>query len=196
VMTATTLLMPLVSSDFRPAFLDSNDKAGALMAALIPAIMVGAFEEIGWTGFAAPHLRARHSILATGLAIGVVWGAWHFPLFWESDSFSATLPFVILVTKLFSWLPPFRVILVWLHDRTQSIPIVMLMHALVSFVSIALAPEGLTGTRLLTSLLVSAGMMWLLMIAIGAADHWRILRQPGPADMLDNSTRGRLHGTR
>jgi membrane protease YdiL (CAAX protease family) len=74
--------MSLVSADFRPAFLDSDDKTGILMHALGPALLVGSFEEIGWTGFAAPHLRARHSILTTGLAVGVVWGAWHFPLFW------------------------------------------------------------------------------------------------------------------
>lgn len=164
---ATTLLMSLLSADFRPAILDSDDKTGLLMRALGPALLVGFFEEIGWTGFAVPHLRARHSILATGLAVGIVWGAWHFPLFWESDSFSGTLPLVMLLIKLFSWLPPFRVLLVWVHDRTQSLPVVMLMHAAVSFVSIALPPETLTGARLLTSLLVSAATMWLLLAAVG-----------------------------
>jgi membrane protease YdiL (CAAX protease family) len=155
VMTATALLLSLVSSDFRPAILDSNGKPGMLLGALGPALLVGSFEEIGWTGFAVPHLRSRHSILATGLMIGVVWGAWHFPLFWQPDSFSGGLPFVILLTMLFSWLPPFRVLLVWVHDRTQSLPVVMVMHAAVSFVTLTVRPEGLTGTLLLASLLVS-----------------------------------------
>ena len=84
VMTATALLLSLVSSD-SPAIIDSNDKASIVMRALGPALMFGFFEEIGWTGFAVPHLRSRHSILTTGLAVGVVWGAWHFPLFWEGD---------------------------------------------------------------------------------------------------------------
>ena len=174
VMTATALLLSLVSSDFRPAILDSNDRAGIVMRALGPALLVGSFEEIGWTGFAVPHLRSRHSILTTGLAVGVVWGAWHFPLFWEGDSFSATLPLALLLTRLFSWLPPFRVLLVWVHDRTQSLPVVMLMHALVSFISIAFSPETLTGARLLTSLLVSAVTMWLLLAAVGAANRRRL----------------------
>jgi membrane protease YdiL (CAAX protease family) len=178
VTAATALLMSLASADFRLPMLDSHDKTGVLTRALGPALLVGVFEEIGWTGFAAPHLRARHSILATGLAVGVVWGAWHFPLFWEGDSFSATLPRVILIMRLFSWLPPFRVLLVWVHDRTQSLPLVMLMHAAVSFISIAFSPETLTGARLLTSLLVSAATMWLLLAAIGAANHWRLSRQP------------------
>jgi len=180
VTAATALLISLVSADFRPVILDSDDKTDILMRALGPALVVGSLEEIGWTGFAAPHLRARHSILTTGLSIGLVWGAWHFPLFWERDSFSATLPLAILVTKLFSWLPPFRVLLVWVHDRTKSLPVVMLMHAAVSFVSIALPPEMLTGARLLTSLLVSAVTMWLLLAAVGAANRWRLSSQPDP----------------
>jgi membrane protease YdiL (CAAX protease family) len=166
VMTAAALLLSIVSSDFRPAIIDSNEKASTVMRAVGPALLFGFFEEIGWTGFAGPHMRSRHSLLATGLAIGVVWGAWHFPLFWEGDSFSATLPFAILMTRLFSWLPPFRVLLVWVHDRTLSLPVVMFMHAVVSFVTLIFPPEALTGGRLLASLLVSAATMWLLVAAV------------------------------
>jgi hypothetical protein len=110
--------------------------------------------------------------------IGVVWGAWHFPLFWQPDSFSGAFPFVILLTMLFSWLPPFRVLLVWAHDRTQSLPVVMSMHAAVSFVTLTVRPEGLTGTRLLASLLVAPATMWLLLAAVGAANRWRLSRRP------------------
>jgi hypothetical protein len=110
--------------------------------------------------------------------LGVVWGAWHFPLFWQPDSFSGALPLVILLTMLFSWLPPFRVLLVWVHDRSQSLPVVMLMHAAVSFVALTVRPEGLTGTRLLASLLVSPAAMWLLLAAVGVANRWQLSRQP------------------
>jgi membrane protease YdiL (CAAX protease family) len=175
---ATAALLCRVSSAFRPAILDSNDIAGIVMGALAPAILVGVFEEIGWTGFAVPHLRSRYSVLSTGLAVGVVWGAWHFPLFWEGDSFSATLPLAILLTRLFSWLPAVRVLLVWVHDRTQSLPVVMFMHAVVTFISIILAPEALTGARLLTSLLISAATMWLLLAAILVAGARPLSRLP------------------
>jgi membrane protease YdiL (CAAX protease family) len=80
VTVATAALLSRVSAEFHPALLDSNDIAGAVMSALAPAILVGIFEEIGWTGFAVPQLRSRHCVLSTGLAVGVVWGAWHFPL--------------------------------------------------------------------------------------------------------------------
>jgi membrane protease YdiL (CAAX protease family) len=173
-----------MSSDFRPAILDSNGKLGILLGALGPAIVVGSLEEIGWTGFATPHLRLRQSILATGLVIGVVWGAWHFPLFWQPDSFSGALPLVILLTMLFSWLPPLRVLLVWVHDRTLSLPVVMLMHAAVSFVTLTVRPEGLTGTRLLASLLVSPATMWLLLAAVGVANRWQLSRQPPQTNLV------------
>jgi hypothetical protein len=75
------------------------------------------------------------------------------------------------------------VLLVWVHDRTQSLPLVMLMHAAVSFVSIAISPERLTGARLLTSLVVSAATMWLLLAAVGAANHWRLSRQLAPTSI-------------
>jgi membrane protease YdiL (CAAX protease family) len=169
VTVATAALLSRVSAEFRPALFDSNDIAGVVTSALAPSIVVGIFEEIGWTGFAVPHLRSRHSVLSTGLAVGVVWGAWHFPLFWESDSFSGGLPLTILLTRLFSWLPAFRVLLVWIHDRTQSLPVVMFMHAVVTFISIVLAPETLIGAGLLTSLLVSAVTMWLLLAAVAVA---------------------------
>jgi membrane protease YdiL (CAAX protease family) len=167
-MAVTPLLLSLVSSDFRPVVIDANDKSGIVMRALGPALLAGVVEEIGWTGFAVPRLRSRHSILRTGLAVGVVWGAWHFPLFWQRDSFSATLPLAILLTGLFSWLPALRVVMVWVHDRTHSLPVVMFMHAAVSFIAIVFAPEALTGTRLLTSLLVSAATMWLLLASVAA----------------------------
>ena len=93
-------------------------------------------------------------------------------------SFSATLPLAILVIRLFSWLPPFRVLLVWTHDRTHSLPVVMLMHAAVSFVTLTVRPEGLAGTRVLTSLLVPPATMWLLLAVVGAANHWHLTRQP------------------
>jgi hypothetical protein len=52
------------------------------------------------------------------------------------------------------------------------------MHAVVSFISIILTPEALTGARLLTSLLASAATMWLFLAAVVIADRRRLSRQP------------------
>lgn len=168
-----TLLLSLLSSGMSPAIIGAENRSALLIAAIGPSLMVGFFEEIGWTGFAVPHLRARHSMLTTGLVVGAVWGLWHFPLFWEADSFSATLPFTILLTRLFAWLPPFRVLLVSIHEHTRSLPVVMLMHSAVSFASIVFAQQGGTGAQLLISPLVAAATMWLLVAAVRIAERRR-----------------------
>lgn len=172
------LLLAQLSPELRPAIIAAENGRAILIGAIVLGLLIGTFEEIGWTGFAVPHLRTRHSVLTTGLLVGIVWGAWHFPLFWESDSFSATLPFTLLLTRLFAWLPPFRVLLIRIHEHTRSLPVVMLMHASVSFVSIAFVPQGLSGARLLIAPLVSAATMWLLVAAASSAERRRFAGQP------------------
>ena len=95
------------------------------------------------------------------------------------------LPFVILMTMLLSLLPPFRVLLVWVHDRTESLPVVMLMHAAVSFVTLTVRPEGLTATRLLASLLMPPAVMWLLLASVGVAGKWQLSRQPLQTNLVE-----------
>ena len=71
-------LLPLraVSSMLRPEFLATDDNKAAFIAlGVVGGLLVGLFEEIGWTGFAIPQLRQRHGVLATGLVIGMVWGS-------------------------------------------------------------------------------------------------------------------------
>jgi membrane protease YdiL (CAAX protease family) len=174
VMAATSLLPALVSPEFRPALLDSTDQAGLVVAAVGPSILFGIFEEIGWTGFAVPQLRSRHGIVATGLIIGVVWGAWHAPMFMEGDSFSGALPLAVLLAKLFTWLLVYRVLMVWMYDRSGSLPVVMLMHAALVATTVILSPTALTGARLLISLLVQAAALWLLLLAATVATRRRV----------------------
>ena len=55
----------------------AQSKAAILLAG-ITAGLTTVFEEVGWTGFAVPRLRRRYGVVATGLIVGVLWGAWHF----------------------------------------------------------------------------------------------------------------------
>ena len=177
-MAGVAVLLSQLFPELRPAIIDAENRSSVLIGAIVLSLLIGSFEEIGWTGFAVPHLRTRHSVLTTGLVVGVVWGAWHFPLFWEADSFSAALPFTLLLTRLFAWLPPFRVLLIGIHEHTRSLPVVMLMHAAVSLVSIALAPQGLSGARLLISPLAALVTMWILVAAANIAERRSIAGQP------------------
>ncbi|WP_371676036.1 lysostaphin resistance A-like protein [Streptomyces sp. NBC_01276] len=59
----------------------------ALIAA---AQLVGACgEEIGWRCFLQPLLRTRWGTLVSSVTVGVVWGAWHVPVFAQAPAYAA-----------------------------------------------------------------------------------------------------------
>ncbi len=158
------LVLSLFSPEYQPAIFDSGGNASIILTGIFTGLMVGLFEETGWSGFVVPAMRRRFSILSTGLIVGLVWGAWHFILFWESDSFSQTLPFFILIGRLFFWLPPFRVFMVWILDRTKSLLLVILTHASLVFTTTVLVPMSLDGTSLLIWLVAWGGALWILVL--------------------------------
>lgn len=95
VFMAVHLLLSLAS----PAFLPTFPSIGTGAAFVLGAVVVGFFEELGWTGFAIPRLRLRANALATGLLVGVPWGAWHLVTnnFWIASTFSGELPPVVFM---------------------------------------------------------------------------------------------------
>jgi membrane protease YdiL (CAAX protease family) len=165
ILTAVLLALSLRSPEFLPAIFTTQDPVGLLVPGLITGLLVGFCEELGWTGFAIPRLRLRYGILATGLLVGGVWGAWHAPLFSRSDSFTGALPLVLLLVQLFSWLPAYRVLMVWVYDSTGSLLVAMLMHASQTATSIIFAGN-LSDMQSVTSILVSAGIWWLLVAVV------------------------------
>ena len=168
--TAVLLALSLLSPEFLPAISTSGDKATLLLTGIVAGLMVGIFEELGWTGFAVPRLRLRYSVLATGLIVGVMWGAWHFILFWESDSFSGALSLALLLGRLFSWLPAYRVLMVWVYDHTDSLLVAMLMHVSLVASTVILEPP-LTGGSLLIYILVRAAVLWVVVAAVAVASR-------------------------
>ena len=185
LLTAPVLasVILLILSRFNPEFslgvFNADNKATALLSGLITGLMVGLFEEIGWSGFIVPNLRQRYNIIITGLIVGLFWGAWHFILFWERDSFSGTLPLLILIGRLFAWLPPFRVFMVWILDRTGSLLIVILTHASLVFTTTVLIPMTLTGDSLLTWLILWGAVLWLCPLTISLFKGGIFSQKPG-----------------
>ena len=125
-------------------------------------LVVGFFEELGWTGFAVPRLKQRYDVSKTGLIVGIVWGAWHFLPFWKSETFSAAFPLILLLGQLFSWLPPYRILMVWVYDRTESLLVCVLMHASLMASLSVFVPAELSGSTLLTWIFTWAAALWVV----------------------------------
>lgn len=173
ILTAPALIililmgLSLVSPDFQPALFISDSKLTLILSSIGAGLAVGFFEELGWSGFAIPRLKQHHNVLVTGLIVGLVWGAWHFPPFWTNETFTAPLPFLLLLSQLFSWLTPYRILMVWIYDRTESLLIAVLMHASLMGSLNALVPGTLLGATLLTWILSWATVLWVI-VGVGA----------------------------
>jgi membrane protease YdiL (CAAX protease family) len=176
----TTILfgLSLFSSDFQPAIFTSDGKSALVLSSIVAGLVVGLFEELGWTGFAVPRLKRRFGVLNTGLIVGFVWGAWHFLPFWKNDTFSATFPLMLLLGQLFSWLPPYRILMVWIYNRTESLLVSVLMHASLMAGLSALVPAELSGTTLLTWILSWAAALWVVVGVAALVTGRRLSGQP------------------
>lgn len=173
---ATILLLglSLFSPEFTPQIFTVDEKSGLIIIGAAVGLMVGFFEELGWTGFAVPYLRRRYSIHSTGLIVGLLWGLWHFPPFWGVNSFSAGLPLAILFGQLFAWLPPFRTLMVQVYDRTKSLLVTILMHASLVFTTLTLPPMELSGVYLLTWLAIWGTALWGIVTAATRINNRKI----------------------
>src|SRR5215208_3876684 len=146
-------------------------------------LVVGFFEELGWTGFAIPTLlRQRYGVLSTGLIVGVLWGAWHLLVaFWSSGSASGEPALVSFLLDAFLFLVAFRVLMVWVYERTNgSLLVAILMHmSLVATVQMInpFGPLKMAGVSLLTFDLLWAALCAIL-AAVAVAQGGHLSRQP------------------
>lgn len=160
-------LLSLSNPEYLPAIFTAENKTSLLITAIIMGLAVGFFEELGWTGFVVPRLRQRFGLLATGLIVGVLWGAWHYPPFSASAADAGNLhPAFYLAVLLFSFLPAYRVLLVWIYEQTGSLLLVILMHAPLSACQLALIPPTLMGGKIVTYNLIFSAVLWVLAIII------------------------------
>jgi membrane protease YdiL (CAAX protease family) len=175
-VTAVLLPLSLSSAGFLPGVFASGDRVSLIAIGLAAGLITGLCEELGWTGFVIPRLRLRYGVLTTGLIVGLLWGAWHFPLFSGGD-LSGTLPRALfLPVQLFTFLPAYRVLMVWVYDRTGSLFVSILMHASLTATTLILQPLDVAGMRALTYDLVLAAALWLLIAALAMANGRQLSR--------------------
>lgn len=160
---------------FLPAIVTADDKAALLVSGLAVGVVGGLVEEIGWTGFAVPRLVGRFGILGTGLGMGVLWTAWHVFQMWRVGSSSADdLPLALFLPAFFltnaAALTAYRVLMVWAHDRTGSLPVAILMHSSYIVTTLFVLAPPTTGAPFLTYSGLFAAALWGL-VAVVALSH-------------------------
>jgi membrane protease YdiL (CAAX protease family) len=130
-------------------------------------------EEIGWRGFALPHLQRRHGPLAASLILGVLWAFWHLPQFlvpaWAASSGGGGLSGIVLFVLA---AVAFSVVLSWVFNNTRaSLLLAVLVHTSIDAFSATMG----------TVYPAAAASAWPMIIGFGVA-----------AVVLIAATRGRL----
>lgn len=86
---------------------------GYVATLLLVAALGGGQEEPGWRGFALERLQRRHSAAVATVILGVVWGAWHLPVYGLAG-FAGPALFAVFYT--------------WLYARTASVAVCVVLH--------------------------------------------------------------------
>jgi len=111
---------PVPSVSLLPLFI------GSIVANIL---IGGGLEEVGWRGFVLPRLQAEYSALTASLLLGVLWIAWHAPLFVVPGAIQTELnplPFLVQGIAL-------AVVFTWLYNSTRgSLLLVVLLHGTVN----------------------------------------------------------------
>jgi uncharacterized protein len=184
VYTAVHFALSLASPTYLPVIFTSTDKASLLLTSVVAGIVVGFCEELGWTGFAIPTMLQRYSIRTTGLTTGMLWGAWHLLTndLWIGDTYAGNLSLAFFwiatgVSLLVGQLLAYRLLMVWVYERTRSLLVATLMHASLVVCTFIFGAQA-TGTAFLVYAFVLAGAWWIVVGAVGVA-HRGHRRQEG-----------------
>jgi membrane protease YdiL (CAAX protease family) len=96
---------------------------------MIFAMPIGALgEELGWRGFAQPHLQSRYGALTASIIVGVVWSTWHLWYVITPGGFSNVAPIDALATYI--RLISTSVLYTWMYNSTKaSLFLIAIAHA-------------------------------------------------------------------
>lgn len=180
--------LSLVSAAYAPAVVTADDKAAVVARGLVAGLVVGFVEELGWTGIATPALRRRHGLTATGVLLGFLWGLWHLPFqtVWPAVALAGDLPVAVglpfgVLLMVAGQLAAYRVLMVRVHERTQSLPVAMLMHAGLTAASLILGPAAISGKASLLYGAVLAAAWWLVVAVLAVAARSRGITRAIPS---------------
>jgi membrane protease YdiL (CAAX protease family) len=202
LLSAAVLLgLSLASPVFRPPIFTDEGKPVALLL----AFGVGSttlLEELGWTGFATPRLRSRHSVFVTGLIMGVPWAAWHLlQIIWVGGSTSEDVPLAsylpLYIFLSVASLTAYRILILWVYDRTESLFVATLMHASYAAFTLqidVLLPK-LAGSDLLIQWSIFSAALWVVVGVIVLVNRKQLLGRPPTSRPIARVEMGKARGS-
>jgi membrane protease YdiL (CAAX protease family) len=123
-------------------FGEALQQVGETPLGILPALFISTLppllEELGWRGYALDRLQMDRSALGAGILLGLVWAAWHLPLFFIRGSFHyEVVGFLTVGFWLFNiGVVALSVVFTWVYNHTaRSILGIIVLHGWVNFVS-------------------------------------------------------------
>jgi CAAX protease family protein len=156
--------------------------------AIVFSTPVQAGEEIGWRGYALPRLATVLGLPMASIALGVVWAAWHLPLFFisQGDNRGQSFPLYVLAVTAIS------VPMAWLYWRTSgSLLLTMLMHAATNNTAAILRSPAVAGGNPFT--LRPSLVAWLTTSLLWLAAAFFLVRMRGASPGSESGVRVDRH---
>ena len=141
------------------------ESAPALVGGILLTLFLGPLsEEIGWRGFMLPLVQSRRGALVGSLVVGLVWWAWHIPLFFMDGTLHATQGFFsafsigYLITVV-----SYSVFFTWLYNQTKSsIWIAVIAHFSINMMISGSSPFDGTIFAILSFVLLAAAVVLVI----------------------------------
>ena len=153
VLTTLFLLRTFISPDYS----SNRFYIGAAFG-----VFAGFFEEIGWTGFAFPKLRARFPLFPAALILGLLWGCWHIPVI---DYLGTATPhgdyWLHFFLAFVAAMAAIRILIAWLYSHTKSVLLAQLLHAFSTGSLVVFSPPHITGAQEAFWYATYAILLWL-----------------------------------
>lgn len=159
---------------------------GKLFGLQVVGVFAGAWEELGWRGFALPRLLERVSPLAASLGVGVLWAVWHIPLFMSGELPWADAAALVVLSILFT--------AVFVRTK-QSVLIAFLMHAAFNAAGgiAVLLFEGSDRVQMYWSMTAVTAVVALAVISMQAR-WWLSTPQVAPESMMVGTANAKRGG--
>ncbi len=150
-------------------------------------------EEFGWRGYALPAIASALRWRNASLLVGLIWGLWHLPLFFMTDTPQSHMPFLLFLASTIAE----SVMLAWLFVRTGlSVLAALVMHTSMNawLNIIPVLPTAATANSLRPlSLMVGIQVLIAVGLLFQTNRHWGIA--PGLGRVERGARSSHLHSS-